>query len=171
MKPESFEKLHMDDCFEPALLFGKFCMFTDRRVDRSTVPLGLYVYELRHRDDDWCTPCEILPHVLCNFMGTILVDEKIPVNFSDVYVNVNTKYDPDDGYCEEPDFDNWDSLSNFDDDDLWDNLQNIPTNIIDYIEYQNDTGWDIPNDRLEKRDPPEDIESIQTTLGGDDDDM
>ncbi len=39
-----------EESFELMELFGKTVLFTNMRVDRSTVPDGLYVYEVRDED-------------------------------------------------------------------------------------------------------------------------
>ena len=56
------------------------CIYTCRRVNRSTVPSGWYVYEIRTDDDGkgkWVT---IEDHVLVNFDGTLLT--KYPIKFT-----------------------------------------------------------------------------------------
>ena len=63
------------ESFELMELFGKTVLFTNLRVDRSTVPEGLYAYDVRH--DDGCTGeiCEIKPFVMVNHWGTIICKE------------------------------------------------------------------------------------------------
>ena len=65
--------------FELMELFGKTVLFTNMRVDRSTVPDGLYVYEVRDED---CTGeiCEIKPFVMVNHWGTIICKEPIELD-------------------------------------------------------------------------------------------
>ena len=57
-----------EEDFELMELFGKTVLFTNMRVDRSTVPKELYVYELRDED---CTGdiCEIRPFVMVNLVN------------------------------------------------------------------------------------------------------
>ena len=38
--------------FQHLELFGKYALFTNGRIDRSTVPRGWYCYDLRGSDDD-----------------------------------------------------------------------------------------------------------------------
>ena len=61
-----------EEDFELMELFGQTVLFTNMRVDRSTVPEGLYAYDVRH--DDYCTGdiCEIKPSVMVNHWGTML---------------------------------------------------------------------------------------------------
>ena len=66
--------------YDAVTIFGKPALFTDWRIDRDTVPSGLYCYELRHEDEDWGSPCQIVRRILVNFFGTILTSEPIPLN-------------------------------------------------------------------------------------------
>ncbi len=63
-----------EESFELMELFGKTVLFINMRVDRSTVPENLYVYELRDED---CTGeiCEIKPFIMVNHWGTIICKE------------------------------------------------------------------------------------------------
>lgn len=65
--------------WEIVTVCGKTMLFSDCRVDKATVPDNLYMYEVRHADDDWGDPCEIAEGVLVNFFGTLLSEEKIPL--------------------------------------------------------------------------------------------
>ena len=50
--------------------------FTDMRVDRASIPNGLYAYDVR----DCCDgePCEVKSFVLVNHMGTLITPTPIP---------------------------------------------------------------------------------------------
>ena len=58
--------------YDTVTIFGKPALFSDYRIDRSTIPPELHMYELRHEDDDWSTPCQIARGIFVNFFGTIL---------------------------------------------------------------------------------------------------
>lgn len=60
--------------FELVELFGKPTpvLFTCLRVDRTTVPDGMYVYSVRHDDEGNGEPCEIAKRVIVNHWGDIL---------------------------------------------------------------------------------------------------
>lgn len=74
-------RLNYNDCeFEPISVRGIRCLFTDERIDRKTVPKNMYLYEVRHWDDDWGIPCEIATHVAVNFYGTIISNSRLPLN-------------------------------------------------------------------------------------------
>ena len=68
-----------EESFELMELFGQTVLFTNMRVDRSTVPEGLYVYDVRDED---CTGeiCEIKPSVMVNHWGTIICKEPIEMD-------------------------------------------------------------------------------------------
>ena len=61
--------------FERMELFGKPVIYTPWRVDRATIPAGLFAYDLR----DCCDgiPNSVEPRVICNHFGTIITKEPI----------------------------------------------------------------------------------------------
>lgn len=59
--------------YEGFSIFGREALFTNYRIDRSTVPEGLYAYDLRDECDGEI--CQLKSHVLVNHWGTILVRE------------------------------------------------------------------------------------------------
>ena len=141
MKPVPINQIS----FDPVLCFGKFVLFTGHRIDRSTVPEGLWVYDIRHGDEgDWTDPVEILPHVMCNYMGSIVSTERFPIDFKESYVIMDQNAG------------DWDYIENLEDEDLWDDYDNIPDTLDGYMNYtRNETGWDIPIDRLLPREKEE----------------
>ncbi len=82
-----------EESFELVELFGKTVLFTNMRVDRSTVPKDLYVYEVRDED---CTGemCEIKAFVMVNHWGTIICKEPIELD-----TKWNSKFVDEDDYC------------------------------------------------------------------------
>lgn len=68
--------------FEEVELFGKPALFTCLRLDRNTVPRGLYQYEIRHDDDCQGIACQIARGIIVNHWGTVLTSEpvKLPPN-------------------------------------------------------------------------------------------
>ena len=52
-------------------------IITEQRVDRSSVPEGWYVYEIRHSSNG--SPISVENNVCCNFYGTFLT--KKPIKF------------------------------------------------------------------------------------------
>lgn len=64
-------------------------LFTILRVDPKSVPKGLYVYDIRHSDEDWCEPATIEPKVIVNHMGSIITNEEIKFIGDDRYINID----------------------------------------------------------------------------------
>ena len=67
--------------YQEATILGRPALFTECRIDRSTVPQGVYRYELRHGDEDWGESRELSRSLMVNFYGTVLVREpfQLPV--------------------------------------------------------------------------------------------
>lgn len=61
--------------FESFDIFDRDALFTDCRIDRSTVPSGMYAYDIRHCDDG--DPAMLEKHVGVNFYGTVILNQPI----------------------------------------------------------------------------------------------
>ena len=61
-----------NEIFEHIELFDSPAMFTNARVDRSTVPERLFCYDIRGSDDDPGALCVMENHVLVNHAGTVI---------------------------------------------------------------------------------------------------
>ena len=59
---------------------GKPVLFTNMRLDRDTVPEGLFCYDVRDSDRLDGSFAEVKPHVLVNHRGTILCREPFPLD-------------------------------------------------------------------------------------------
>lgn len=80
----------MTEAFEEVTILEKPALFTSLRIDRSTVPKGLYLYEVRHVDDCQGIACQIARGIMVNHWGTLITREPIKL--------------PPDGYLDiEPD--------------------------------------------------------------------
>lgn len=66
----------MTEDFEEITVFNKPALFTNIRIDKATVPKGLYMYEVRH-NDDWSDPVQIGKSIVVNHFGTILTRDPI----------------------------------------------------------------------------------------------
>lgn len=66
--------------YELCELDGKLVAFTNMRLDRYTVPNGLYCYDIRDSDrlDGSCA--EVKAHVMVNHWGTILCKSPFPLD-------------------------------------------------------------------------------------------
>ena len=63
--------------FQHIELFDKFALFTNARIDRSTVPEGWYCYDIRGSDDDPGELCYMEENVVVNHAGSVLIPEKL----------------------------------------------------------------------------------------------
>ena len=63
-------------------IFGVPALFTDLRVDRSTVPDGVYRYEVRYSDEYGGEPVELARGIMVDFFGTVLMREPIQLPIS-----------------------------------------------------------------------------------------
>jgi len=61
--------------YQEVTIFDRPALFTECRIDRATVPEGVYRYELRHGDEDWGEPRELARNLMVNFYGTVLTRE------------------------------------------------------------------------------------------------
>lgn len=67
----------MEETFDEITVLNKPALFTGSRLDRGTVPKGLYAYDVRHDDDCQGIPCEIAKYIMVNHWGTILLAEPL----------------------------------------------------------------------------------------------
>ena len=68
--------------YQEVTIFDRPALFTECRIDRTTVPEGVYRYELRHGDADWGEPIELSRSLMVNFYGTVLTREpfQLPID-------------------------------------------------------------------------------------------
>ena len=64
------------EVLEEVDLLGRKGYFTELRVDKGTVPEGMYCYELRHGDDDGF-PVSVEENVRVNYFGAVLFAEDL----------------------------------------------------------------------------------------------
>ena len=63
--------------YERIKLFGKEGLFAEDRVLGNSVPEGFVRYEVRHDDEGLGEPVEAARGILVNFLGTLLLEEKL----------------------------------------------------------------------------------------------
>ena len=68
----NYEKNANEIIFDEIIVLGTPALFTDWRVDRTSVPTDMKMYEVRHADEDWGEPCQLARGIFVNFYGTIL---------------------------------------------------------------------------------------------------
>ena len=81
--------------FELVEVLGHPMLFTGLRVDRSTVPKGLYLYEVRNDDDQCGLPVEIGRWVMVNHWGTLLSATPIELEPNKYNNNAFQSIDPE----------------------------------------------------------------------------
>lgn len=81
--------------FELVEVFDRPMLFTGLRVDRSTVPKGLYLYEMRNDDDQCGLPVEIGRWVMVNHWGTLLSATPIELEPNKYNNNAYQSIDPE----------------------------------------------------------------------------
>lgn len=91
MIPEDARK----ERYELIDLDGYICLFTNIRLDRSTIPQSLYCYDVR--DSDYCDGAfaEIRPSIMVNYWGTIICKRPLPLdNLRSYYPKSGENYLP-----------------------------------------------------------------------------
>lgn len=86
----------MEETYTEIKVLGKPALFHNMRLDRNTVPKGLYLYEVRHDDEGWGAPAQIAKGILVNHFGSILTREPIKLP-SNGYLDIEPEKDWD--YC------------------------------------------------------------------------
>ncbi len=76
MKPISVKEV---DDWRKATINGIPMLFTDYRIDRSTVPAGIHAYDIRAGDDAKNDFATLEASVLANHTGTVLVKHRLPM--------------------------------------------------------------------------------------------
>lgn len=92
MTPISFSEIND---FQPIELDlpdskGIHALFTENRIDRNTLPAGLYAYDIRSDDEQDELFCTLEPIVRVNHSGTVVVAHIIPLP---------EDYAPSEDYC------------------------------------------------------------------------
>ncbi len=77
-----------NELYEQVEICGKQALFTSARVNRETLPDGVYGYDLRHDDECQGEVCEVKKFVLVNHWGTVLLTEEIDLG-EDGYLLLN----------------------------------------------------------------------------------
>ncbi len=63
--------------YERFEILGHDALFTCLRIDRKSLPEGLYAYDLRDSDNCDGTPSELKTFVMVNHWGTVITNEPI----------------------------------------------------------------------------------------------
>ena len=54
-------------------------LFTTLRVDRATIPKGVYAYDMQTSEQDWSQPCLLARHITVEHFGTVLTASPVPI--------------------------------------------------------------------------------------------
>ena len=91
----NFRQDAMKEVFEEVTVLDKPMLFTCQRIDRATVPKGLYLYEVRHDDDMRCDPVQIANWIMVNHWGTLISNEPLKLTPSKTVNNAYLDIDPE----------------------------------------------------------------------------
>ncbi|MCD7954277.1 MAG: hypothetical protein LUG93_00660 [Lachnospiraceae bacterium] len=81
--------------YEEVTVLDKPMLFTCLRVDRATVPKGMYCYEVRHDDEGRGDPCEIANWVMVNHWGTLISNQPIALKKNAASSNAYREIEPE----------------------------------------------------------------------------
>ena len=81
-----------DENYELVMLDEFPVLFTNGRLDRKSIPEGLFCYDIRHDDECQGIACEVKPFVLVNHWGTILSKSEIPLENGSYYPEDDLNY-------------------------------------------------------------------------------
>lgn len=84
----------MTETYERVIVLGQPMLFSCLRIDRSTVPKGMYLYEVRHDDDQQGDPVQIGQWILVNHWGTLISNKPIKLEPSPLQNNAYRDIDP-----------------------------------------------------------------------------
>lgn len=83
MEQKNIQKLDDTETYDEIELFGRRGLFSNGRIDRSYLPEGLYVYDLRGCYDDPGRPATVENIVVINHAGTVILTEPLDFGGSD----------------------------------------------------------------------------------------
>lgn len=88
----------MKEVFEEVTVFDHPMLFTGIRIDRTTIPEGLYMYEVRHDDGQQGDPVQIANWIMVNHWGTIITNRPIHLEPSASIDNAYRDIDPEEDW-------------------------------------------------------------------------
>ena len=74
-----------EETFELVEIDGREVLFTNGRLDRTTVPEGLFCYDIRESEGFSGEPVTLEPYVTVNHWGTVLSKEEFTLNDGGFY--------------------------------------------------------------------------------------
>lgn len=82
----------LEERFIKVRVLDKPALFHDLRLDRDTVPEGMYLYEVRHDDEGLGEIVQIARGILVNHFGSLLMTEPIELPSSG-YLDIDEEKD------------------------------------------------------------------------------
>ena len=82
----------MEEHFTEIEVLGKPALFHDLRLDRGSIPKGLYLYEVRYDDLGRGDPVQIAKGIMVNHLGSIITREQIKLP-PDGYLDIDPEED------------------------------------------------------------------------------
>lgn len=73
--------------FRNAQINGISALFTDDRVDRASIPDGLFAYDMRSDNENGNPFSTVEPRVIADFSGTVITKQEMPMN-NEGYTNI-----------------------------------------------------------------------------------
>lgn len=78
-----FRHIANDIKYERIQLFGEEMLFVSERIECSSVPDSVYLYEVEYDEDNIGKPDAIKEHIICNFLGSIISKHKLEIPTDD----------------------------------------------------------------------------------------
>lgn len=88
----------MQEQYERVTVLGLPMLFTNSRIDRETVPKGLFLYEVRHDDDQQGDPVQLGKWIMVNHWGTLISNKPVKLEPSPSIDNAYRDIDPEDDW-------------------------------------------------------------------------
>ena len=76
----SYEQNAMTESYEEVTVLDQPMLFTNSRIDRASVPKGLYVYDVQHDAECQGIPVQIADLILVNHWGTLISNSPIKLD-------------------------------------------------------------------------------------------
>lgn len=86
------------ESFEEVTVLGVPMLFSAMHVDKSTVPKGLYLYEVRHDDEGHGEPVQLGNWILVNHFGTLISSQPVKMTQVPYRDNAYRDIDPEKGW-------------------------------------------------------------------------
>jgi hypothetical protein len=88
----------MQEQYERVTVLGLPMLFTNSRIDRETVPKELFLYEVRHDDDQQGDPVQLGKWIMVNHWGTLISNKPVKLEPSPSIDNAYRDIDSEDDW-------------------------------------------------------------------------